>query len=399
MNHYQELSYFFTAIIGTLGMGVASMLYLANRNQHYQAKLLASVLLCLTLSGMNQALITTNFFIQNPHLWRILVLTTLLQPVLAYLYVRSVLEQQLKMKKWDWLFAIPAILYTASYFDFYLKNTDEKRAIVELIQLNPLLFSQEPEGMLPAGLGIIIRMTFGLGMGIAQLAIIRQWQKMIYTTTIPQKQNKEMINWLYYFSSVLILAYFTYLTLTLFQLTGIYNLFIQLSITTFGCILFICVYLLTKQHILFGLKGWLQSEELNIAEIGNKYSLNKNNANRTTFSSAQQQEYKLQLEKYFNKKKPFTQPGYKISDLAVELRMPVNLLSAFINQEYGKSFNQLLNEYRVEYMHMLLNTSSEYHRFSLEAIATSAGFKSRKTFCTAVKEKTGVTPSEYFNKI
>ena len=108
-------------------------------------------------------------------------------------------------------------------------------------------------------------------------------------------------------------------------------------------------------------------------------------------------EIKSRLENHFKNNKPFLAAGYKIKDLSQELNTPVYLISSFINQEYGKNFNELVNEYRVDYVADILKQSPDSQNFTLEAIAQSAGFNSRSTFIAAVKKKSGMTPSSYFS--
>ena len=86
-----------------------------------------------------------------------------------------------------------------------------------------------------------------------------------------------------------------------------------------------------------------------------------------------------------------------MSDLSSELGIPSHQLSAFINQEYGKNFNELINNYRVEYLEALVKNSSEYNHYTLEALGQLAGFKSRAAFYAAVKKKTNLTPAALFN--
>jgi AraC-like DNA-binding protein len=87
-----------------------------------------------------------------------------------------------------------------------------------------------------------------------------------------------------------------------------------------------------------------------------------------------------------------------LSDLSAEIDVPVYQLSAFINQEYGKNFNELVNEYRVGYVKKLLDANSEYRQYTLEAIGRMAGFNSRTTFIAAVKKVSGMTPVEYLGQ-
>jgi AraC-like DNA-binding protein len=58
----------------------------------------------------------------------------------------------------------------------------------------------------------------------------------------------------------------------------------------------------------------------------------------------------------------------------------------------GKSFTNLINEYRIEKAKELLETENN---FTVEGIGYESGFNSKSTFFTTFKKITGKTPTEY----
>lgn len=70
-------------------------------------------------------------------------------------------------------------------------------------------------------------------------------------------------------------------------------------------------------------------------------------------------------------------------------------LSQVINEKAGKNFNALLGEYRIREACRRLGDTATYGKLTIEAIATSVGFKSRTNFVAIFKKVTGLTPSEY----
>lgn len=70
-------------------------------------------------------------------------------------------------------------------------------------------------------------------------------------------------------------------------------------------------------------------------------------------------------------------------------------VSQVINNHYGKNFNALLGEYRINEACRRINDIENYGQFTIDGIATSVGFKSRSNFVTVFKNVTGLTPSEY----
>jgi AraC-like DNA-binding protein len=104
------------------------------------------------------------------------------------------------------------------------------------------------------------------------------------------------------------------------------------------------------------------------------------------------------IQEYLTQQQPFLKHGYSLKQLAEETRIPVHLLSAFINKHYKVNFNDFINEYRVNFCKIkILNDEWKYKK--LEAIAEESGFSNRNTFTAAFKRVTGLNPSEYLKTL
>ncbi|MCD4795326.1 MAG: helix-turn-helix domain-containing protein [Bacteroidales bacterium] len=95
-------------------------------------------------------------------------------------------------------------------------------------------------------------------------------------------------------------------------------------------------------------------------------------------------------------KKYFLNPKFTIEDCAKELHTNRKYISQVINESLEINFNNFVNEYRVKEVRKFL-INPEYNNYSLNGIASMAGFHSRATFNSAFKKFTGLTPS-YFKK-
>jgi len=84
----------------------------------------------------------------------------------------------------------------------------------------------------------------------------------------------------------------------------------------------------------------------------------------------------------------------RLPALAEELGARPHHLSQAINQVLGRSFLDVVNEYRVEEAKRLL-TSEETRTFTILAVAMDAGFNSKSAFNLVFKSRTGMTPSEF----
>jgi AraC-like DNA-binding protein len=101
-----------------------------------------------------------------------------------------------------------------------------------------------------------------------------------------------------------------------------------------------------------------------------------------------------QLKKLLSDKKLYKNPDLKISDVANQLNIPVHQLSQLLNDNIGKNFPSIINEYRIlEAKEMLLQND----KYTLEAIGYECGFKSKSAFYTAFKKHVGLTPAKYID--
>jgi AraC-like DNA-binding protein len=120
---------------------------------------------------------------------------------------------------------------------------------------------------------------------------------------------------------------------------------------------------------------------------------------KQSISIEQGKVFKNILEEHFRKNLPFLKQGYAIRDLSTEVGIPSYLLSAFINQEYGKNFSEFVNENRITYLIEFTKHNPEsLIQYTLEVLGQMGGFSSRAAFIAAVKRMTGKPPSEIFGK-
>ena len=80
--------------------------------------------------------------------------------------------------------------------------------------------------------------------------------------------------------------------------------------------------------------------------------------------------------------------------MSKSIDVPLYQLSAFINQEFNKNFNEWLNDLRIDRLIKQLETDPRVRTYTLQYIGESLGFRSRTSFIAAVKKRTGKTPSD-----
>ena len=391
-----DIYFSFVFLVAIIGLLVAAILYFLNRESSFSARLLAGYLLSISVISLFSALYHTNFFLFFPPVPRTMVFLSLSVSPFAYIYVRSVLRQQFDWMKWDFLFFIPAVLYTINMIPFYGMAREEKLVIIRQQLADNSIIALEPEGWLPEGWGIILRMVYGVVLASFQVKMLVTWRSKNSIKLVTQ--NLAMFRWIIGFT-ILVLSSFIFLLIEYsFQISHFFDFYRLITLTMTVSICITCVWLFLQPNLLYGLTGWFQeANESTISEP--EIAIAQEPTPSNTFSKETERSYRALLASHLSTQQPFLKVGYKIGDLSKELDIPTYILSAFINQAYGKNFNEWVNEHRVHYLKGLLQKNPDFRKYTFEALGNLAGFNSRTTFIAAVKKTTQKTPSEFFEQI
>jgi len=97
------------------------------------------------------------------------------------------------------------------------------------------------------------------------------------------------------------------------------------------------------------------------------------------------------------KQKMHRDPNLSRDKVAKKLGISSGYFSAILSKSSSKSFNEIVNEYRVNEVARILSDGSLNH-FSLVAIGLEMGFKSKSSFFSNFKNVTNLKPGEYKEK-
>lgn len=112
------------------------------------------------------------------------------------------------------------------------------------------------------------------------------------------------------------------------------------------------------------------------------------------YSKAQQVDLQRKLQQLLDEEKIYIQQDLRIVDVSVKLHTNRTYISRLINQVYGKSFSDLINQYRFQEAKLML-TSPGYSLLSIAEIANRAGFPSESSFYRVFKKETGMAPGDW----
>lgn len=90
----------------------------------------------------------------------------------------------------------------------------------------------------------------------------------------------------------------------------------------------------------------------------------------------------------------FLNPALNLSLVSAHTGIPPKTISAVLNQHLHTSFNEFVNQYRVEAFKSKLQ-HGDAGNLTIAGVAMECGFNSQATFQRTFKEITGMSPSEY----
>ena len=369
------------------------LLFTKNAAKSYADYVLSILLLVHCWSVILFLILYSEYILLFPHVFKTgLPLNFLIAP-LSYLYVRAVLFNEKKIQKRDVIHLIPFFIVFINYIPFYLLPVNEKVTVIQdSLNYWPTTFKYQA-GFLPENFSILFRLILAIIYLVLQWNLILSYKKVHKESSI-QIQISNVLKWLKLFTITSTVIFFGIIgfMLTVIFLPSYYNddLLMQIPSLLVSVGFFVmAAYLLTHPEILSGLP-FVKYKEVPSDVINDKsYMLPYIN-----------EDYKLEMERivdYFKTEKPYLNKDLNINQVSVALAIPSRELSFIINNHFGQRFNDFLNKYRIEYITKKIN--KEYlSNYTIEGIASEAGFASKSTFNLAFKKYHQCTPTDYFSK-
>ncbi|MEW6196692.1 MAG: helix-turn-helix domain-containing protein [Bacteroidota bacterium] len=353
------------------GLFLISIFTIKRSSNTLAARLLSALILLMILANFGYLVIRTDLKEYVPQTLGATYGIIFLYGPLFYLYSKSVTDNNFKWERRYWLHFIPyflQFLYNIPFF-FYDKS----------IWTN--FINRYLTGNLPFITYVKVLFALQNVHLLTYLVIIFLWirkakhdySSVQYITSVPAR-----ITWLKtmaYCFSILALTIFTLYIYIL--IIGKYN-----PVTNY-------IYTLITSGIIYfiAFKAVLNLE-LIMPDFAQKYR------SYMEFSGDEGEKYLQRLKFFMEEEKIFTNQELKLKALAEKIELPQHQLSKLINEKFGKSFSDYVNEYRVkEFINRVNQNNNE--NYTLYGIALEVGFNSKSSFNSAFKKITGKTPSEY----
>jgi AraC-like DNA-binding protein len=403
---------FFSVFAGLLGLMASILLVVFSADQKHSRRLLAFVLFAMAVPNLIGIIFFYSGLLLNyPWLYRMPAPFTILVAPAAYFYVRSVLKEEGKFRKNDWLVLVLFLLHFINMLPYFLLPFPEKQALIKSYMLEKNKLSAWDHALLPPYITPLARLLVMVPFLILQVKLIRQ---MRLTTPLKlQHINAGLLKWLQLFTNLMILQFvasFLVVCFSPFLSFGISPLNISIAVS----LLLICLQLYFNPQLLYGLhiptgplakpaladKSNVRDERSPVArelDQPGQYESALQTEQSADSSLDLSSKYKQKIEKLLENEQPYLDKDYSLEHFVLQTGIPRHTLSGFINREYGMNFREFINSYRVNYF--VANSKQPHWQYlTLEAIAGECGFHNRTTFIRHFKVIMGITPSEFLNK-
>ncbi|MDP4223807.1 MAG: helix-turn-helix domain-containing protein [Bacteroidota bacterium] len=202
--------------------------------------------------------------------------------------------------------------------------------------------------------------------------------------------QKITLNWLKFLSISFVVTCFV-----LFMLGGL-NMVGNIIPFDPYFVIFGFIALFSMVYSFYGIKQPVIFGEVVLSENGEKKEPEK--YIRSGLKEAQAEKYLKKLLAYMDSHKPYLNGNLTIYDLSVETGITRHYITQVLNEKHKRNFFTFVNEYRVKEV-IERFSDPKYNNYTILAIAFDSGFNSKTTFNSFFKTQTGMTPSEYREKM
>ena len=382
-------------LLGSIFCSAITVYLLFNKADSYQlfsSRILAVFFIANTWCAIAYLLIISNWIIYIPHFYKTAAPFNFLIPLLGYLYIRTLLKNEVAFQKYDWLHFIPFVACLINYLPLYTMGATEKSKLVALLIEDYSINYTSKDGFLPEN---IIREA-----RIIQIPIYLffQWQLVLTfnkkkIAPIYEAHKKHVLKWLTIFnwnSSLILISVLFLFALFYFNpeiVTSKMIIIIPALAIAIGYLI-LSSFLLLNPAVLFGFPNNISNNEKeNASKLKVSHRLITKNYEKTT----------EELLSYFKVNQPFLKTTISINEVAHALNISVSELSFIINHKFNQRFTDFVNKYRIEFVIDKIEEGF-CDKFTVESLSKMAGFASKSTFNIAFKKIMNCTPSEFIGQ-
>jgi len=384
-------------LIGAVIMLIMSFFLWFYPKNYLHNKVLGALVFIWSFCVILYAIKSKDFYSQFPFLFRIESNLMFLFFPLMYIYIKTfLLKGERTFKKYLFHF-IPFFLFAISLSPFYFQTAEEKINIIEL------------------GTSVWLTSIFRWGdvfiiLGGVIYSVLSYRVLLVFETNQKHNLTQQVSNalkWIRIFLAINLILLAVGTVGVFIEILHIKILFDVFKINYMGLtILTIGAGVFTFFNQKFFDSEDETNEELDLLFRRVVSSVEKQSPELTIVSSKWQMQNQEAENKrdmtliidFIEKSKPFLNNKMTLKSLAKDMGLSRNRVSELLNTSIGLSFYDIINEYRVKEVILLIKEGKHKHH-KLVYLAELAGFNSKATFNRIFKKVTGKTPSEYIEEI
>jgi len=356
------------------GIFLCTLMFLKSKKQ--PRVLLGIIVLLFSITLIDYVAFWTDYRFVFPHINRVSAAFPFLFGPLFYFYLKTFLTGNKLIKK-DALHLIPFLLYTALHLPYYVQSGSTK---IQML-INREFFLFENDFVLNSAIYIISYAPLGM---IFHLMIYTVLGFKLVSLVNLERLSDPVSAWIKvirYFFVGFVISYASYYVMVY---AFSYNLSYDYAISVAMSCFIYCI----------GYFGYVSPEVLS-GSIDEHFEKEKySNSGLTEKSAIKLKEKLLHL---MEQDKIYLNSDLKLDSLANAVNESKHHVSQVINNELNTSFSVFVNEYRIKESQKLLSDSTQ--RLNMFGIARESGFNNKTTFSLAFKRHTGISPSNYKEKV
>ena len=381
------------SVVGAVQGLLLVVVLLAHRANRTANRLLAALMLAMTLYLASGVYLATGLFETYPHFFGLSYPTTWLFGPLVYLYAVAASDRSWRFRRRHLLHFLPAALITLAVSPYYMMSGAEKIAFYHRLLA----------GDVPARMAIIEPTKFpsGIAYSVLTALYLRRHRRRIedsYSNTA--RRNLSWLGWLAGAAAGI------WLIATVLEITDFGQRLREEHVTLAIALLAYAIgYMGLRQPEVFRYETQefavvtpAVSPAVSAAESSPVTPVEPDapvaRYERSGLRDSEAERLRTSLLAVMDDERPWKDSELTLPDLAARLNSTPHKLSEVLNDQVGQTFYDFVNGYRVREVQRRIR-AGDAQRLKVLALALDAGFASKSTFNAAFKKHTSQTPSEF----
>jgi AraC-like DNA-binding protein len=387
----EKLAYFLQ-IVTTISSAIFAIVFLFyNWNKSVFKKLLAVQFLVISYGLFINFLAINNFFSYFPHLSRTgLLCAFLIQPIQFLAIYKSFTD-----KKFHWLDVLhflPAVLYIANFYNYFILSTSEKIVILESNSVARFAEGFLPDYFLPI-------------FSIFQTTFYILWFGFLLKKIKKEISSKTVLYFIYFMMIYMVFHFLPPVMVVLYY-------YDTHSITSWMPVIYAAVNLMVFFKIL-ATPEWLFYHKPSTVEVS---AIKPTTTSRQdpsllelrliTMLSPKKIQFNIEENRLFERfteaveaDQFFLLPNFSQKNVAEKLDVSEYKIRLIVEKAYGIKFSEFSNYRKTYFLLNEMRKNPQWKKYSFVAIARKLGYLSTNSFYLNFKRISGVTPKEYFDSL